>query len=603
MLAAYFARRINAQQRKIEFKIPALAKTPLNPRSTIALEGRDYRVENVAFQSQPNFWVCSALYIPKTTRGPCPAILLQRGHFDPERMAGDYHQIHHDFASNGFAVLSFDSIGIGARHDSSDPLYSPTLEHFALGALLSLWGDSLADRFLWDGMCAVDYLQSRPEIDRDNIYAADYSDTGWSMAMLAAADPRIKRAAIRVHIPVTRRPLPRDSWNQLDDPEQPFNPIDVLNAIAPRPLLALVEEKTELQGLGPESKVLKATEKNWPDQFRLETMRFFGAADPRTSDSGLAPEAPKVPAGASIYQELHKRPPSPSIIPNAALIRQVLTIPAGASDLAPREFAPNVRVEFLSEPGIYIPGGLYRPNERANGKIVVYAAADATTFKPEIDDDLVPDKKTDVEEDDRNDVVEDLLNRGFTVLRIDVRGFGETAPRLVRRALRGPYEHLRNTEAALASLAWELSESLIGMRVLDMMQAAEYASRYGEVWLAGSGMAALWALYAAALSEKVAGVAVRDGLVSYRSLTNPGVFMQATSQIPIGVLNHFDLPQVAASIAPRPLGILNPQDHQKNKLTPAAATVTYAPVVEAYRQKRAEEKFRLAFDRPLASLL
>jgi hypothetical protein len=506
-------------------------------------------------------------------------------------MADDYHQIHHDFVSNGFVVLSFDPIGIGARHDATDPLYSPTLEHFALDALLSLWGESLAERMVWDGVRALDYLESLPEVDKTKIFAADYSDTGWSMAVLAAADHRIQRAAIRIHTPVARRPLPRDSWNQIEDPEQPFNPIDVLTAIAPRPLLRLAED----QATGP----------NWPEQFRLETMRFFGAVNPRLTDGGVAPEPPKLPPGETIYDEIRKRPATLTSIPSPALIRQILTIPQASSDLAPREFPPSVRVEFLSEPGIYIPGGLYRPPERPNGKIVVYATADATTFKPEIDDDIAPQNKTGTyaDADDRTDIVQDLLDRGFMVLLIDVRGFGETAPRLVRRSLRGPYEHLRNTEAALASLAWELGESLIGMRVLDMIEAAEYASRYGEVWLAGSGMAALWALYATALSDKVAGVAIRDGLVSYRALTQPGVFMQATSQIPIGVLNHFDLPQVAASIAPRPLGILDPQDHQKNKLTLAVATAAYAQVREAYRQKSAEDKFKLAFGKPLATLL
>ena len=44
-------------------------------------------------------------------------------------------------------------------------------------------------------------------------------------------------------------------------------------------------------------------------------------------------------------------------------------------------------IEFLSEPGIYVPGRLYRPT-RDNGDCILYTAGNVTTFVLEVDDDL-----------------------------------------------------------------------------------------------------------------------------------------------------------------------------------------------------------------------
>ena len=48
-------------------------------------ERRGYRVENVMFQSRPDFWVTGNLYIPEG-RGPFPAVLSPCGHYPLARM-------------------------------------------------------------------------------------------------------------------------------------------------------------------------------------------------------------------------------------------------------------------------------------------------------------------------------------------------------------------------------------------------------------------------------------------------------------------------------------------------------------------------------------
>jgi len=94
---------------------------PLAPRSARVIERKGYRIENVVFQSQPDYWVPANLYVPTSRPGPLPAVVMQRGHFNAERMSADYQQMYVDFVSQGFVVLAFDPIGQGERRQNYEP--------------------------------------------------------------------------------------------------------------------------------------------------------------------------------------------------------------------------------------------------------------------------------------------------------------------------------------------------------------------------------------------------------------------------------------------------------------------------------------------------
>ena len=49
--------------------------TPLNPVTVRVLERDGYRIECIMFESRPNFWVTSSLYIPMAGSRPFPGIL------------------------------------------------------------------------------------------------------------------------------------------------------------------------------------------------------------------------------------------------------------------------------------------------------------------------------------------------------------------------------------------------------------------------------------------------------------------------------------------------------------------------------------------------
>ena len=116
------------------------------------------------------------------------------------------------FARNGFAVLSYDPIGQGERLEYLDPknltamskgdpypgaslASRATGEHGEAGLQPTLIGDAVARYFGWDGMRAVDYLVSRPEVDANEIGAFGCSGGGAMTALLGAADRRVKATA------------------------------------------------------------------------------------------------------------------------------------------------------------------------------------------------------------------------------------------------------------------------------------------------------------------------------------------------------------------------------------------------------------------------
>jgi cephalosporin-C deacetylase-like acetyl esterase len=679
MLVTYFARRLNdevqhwdAERTKIQtaadmrarnqfvrFKLREMAgalppKVALAARTTRILERNGYRIENVLFQSQPDYWIPANLYLPASGPGPFPAIALQRGHFDAERMSPDYQQLHYDLVKNGFVVLAYDSIGQGERRqhyesggEMFEELLSPTLEHCVIGGLLSLIGESAAAWFAWDGMRAIDYLMERPEVDRAKIGCADHPDTGWNTLFHCALDDRIQCASIHAHGSGRRWPIEAALWNTTDDPEQFLFPAakygvdlpDVMAALAPRPLQILVDDPggdfdNTAAYLSARFRQLGVTEQfgiekarageDWPKALRNATVRWFRRW--LKGDAGEVLETDVVPEtyealhvtpkgslreskiGKPIYSLIRERashlPPAQTPAQLRDEIRRMLMLPPAAHALDARELSSDLlegyrlsTVEFLSEPGIYVPGRLYRPT-RDNGDCILYTAGNVTTFVLEVDDDLGGSAAKE-NSDPSHEFADGLARKGYTVLCVDVRGLGLTRPLASRRDIRGPYEHLHNSDAALANMAWSLGDSLFAMRVRDLLRAAEYASQFGRVRLAAAEMGALWALFVGAVNTRIATVSIQRGLASYRMLTEHGRYMQATSQFIPGILKRFDLPQVAGLIAPRPLAILDPTDHMNMAVDPNVAKQIYSTVQAAYKNINATKEFKLLFHEEL----
>ncbi|MGH7968146.1 MAG: hypothetical protein ACREIC_05395, partial [Limisphaerales bacterium] len=147
------------------------ARNPLNPVIVKSFERDGYKVENLMYESQPDFWVTANLYIPTNGSGPYPGIISPCGHYPTARGYDDYQAAYVHFARNGFVVLAYDPIGQGERRHFWNPMTHVneiggpvTWEHSLPGQLLLLIGEDLTHYRVWDGMRAVDYLLTRPEV-------------------------------------------------------------------------------------------------------------------------------------------------------------------------------------------------------------------------------------------------------------------------------------------------------------------------------------------------------------------------------------------------------------------------------------------------------
>ena len=206
-----------ARQREVRRKILTLIgglpeKTPLNDKTLGSTQAEGFRIEKILYESQPNFPVTALLYLPDpkpganpNTQQKLPAIVVAPGHGFTGK-ATDY-TFASTFARNGFAVLSYDPIGQGERLQYPDPadptktlLKAATGEHGEAGLQPTLIGDALARTFAWDGIRAVDYLQSRPEIDPNRIGAFGCSGGGTMTALLGALDTRVHAIAVACYL-------------------------------------------------------------------------------------------------------------------------------------------------------------------------------------------------------------------------------------------------------------------------------------------------------------------------------------------------------------------------------------------------------------------
>jgi cephalosporin-C deacetylase-like acetyl esterase len=157
-------------------------RTPLQAVTVAVHERKGYRIENVMFQSQPNFWVTGNLYIPTAQKGPFPGIISPCGHYPLARMQPAYQVVYLNLVNNGFVVFAYDPIGQGERRQYWNPLTNtaeigedPDNDHSLPGQLLLLIGEFLSRYFIWDGIRAIDYLETRPEVDKQRIGCAGHS--------------------------------------------------------------------------------------------------------------------------------------------------------------------------------------------------------------------------------------------------------------------------------------------------------------------------------------------------------------------------------------------------------------------------------------------
>ncbi len=173
-------------------------RTPLNARVVGTVECDGFRLENVLFESQPGVFVTAHLALPSSSKGPHPVVMMPLGHSDSGILNPRYAAHLAMTARAGFAAFTWDPISQGERRQAVDPKFDYTdncsTEHCRLGARAWLVGWNFARFRIWDAVRAIDYVESRPDLDCSRLGVMGTSGGGTMSAYMQAFDSRVKAA-------------------------------------------------------------------------------------------------------------------------------------------------------------------------------------------------------------------------------------------------------------------------------------------------------------------------------------------------------------------------------------------------------------------------
>jgi cephalosporin-C deacetylase-like acetyl esterase len=570
-------------------------RTPLNARVTGTLEFPSHRVEKIVFESQPGFYVTANLYLPKTSRMHNPAILFPLGHERGAKAHDAWQHVLATFAQRGYVCLAWDTLGQGERIQLWDTdtqqskVMSSTTEHTILGLQTLLLGDPLARYTAWDGIRALDYLLSRPEVDPKRVGVTGNSGGGTHTAYLAALDDRFAAAAPSCYLTSWRRLLETIGPQDAEQCMPPFLAAgldhgDFVLAAAPKPYLMLVAIRDFFSIDGARQtrdEVARVYQSiGMPDYFgmfeaddghgytkprREAAYRFFSRWLAGKEDATPEPEIKVLAehqlwatrsgqvatefAGSETVFTLNQKRLS-QVRQRGATLESVrrLTGWSPAAGVPPlRSYGaierPGQVIEKLiyePEPGIRIPALVYRGEGtgRRPAVILVHGAGKASAHTE----------------------ADALARQGNIVLSPDLRGFGET------RAVRDNYNsdwarYFGDYESSMTAML--TGKALVIQRAEDIARAVDLLVARPDVdlsriSLSARELGAVPALYVMAFDSRVHSATLERMVVSYESVIRHRIHRQQWENAVPGALRHYDLPDLVRWSGPRAVKIVEP---------------------------------------------
>jgi dienelactone hydrolase len=624
---------------------PFPEKTPLNVRVTGRLQRPGYSVEKILFESMPGFRVTGALFLPERRAKKAPGILFCSGHSASGFRAPHYQQVILNLVRKGFVVFAFDPIGQGERLQYYDEatgksrIGSATKEHSYPGNQLFIAGRSVVRYFIWDGIRALDYLASRPEVDPERLGCHGNSGGGAQTAYIAAFDTRVKAAAVSGYLTNFKWILKSLG---VQDGEQNFfqgwahgiDLPDLIQVRAPRPLLMMVTTRDffpirgareafaeslrvyraygrpgDLQKVeddGDHGYTPKTRETLYtffqrhlaqPGEAREREVTLLADAELTVTSTGQVSTGPGSETvfslnrrdtralldrleGSRRRQDQHCREVSAALRrvsgyrdPDGGEVDSVLT--GRYSD------GPIVEKRFLEGSGPYpIPFVVLMPETVRRNTVILYldpaGKVVPSAYRP---------------------YYETFLNRGHIVVIPDLINTGEV----------GPTEFLGDaTMAGVSSNTWYMSiqsaVSIVGLRAADVNRLVAYLQqRFPQRPIAGVSRGQFNAvlLHAGVANPQFAALALLDPLISYRALVmNRFYRLETIYAAPGGVLGAYDLPDLAACLAPTPLLMVNPVDQNLQPAAGKSVQRSYDFTRSVYRDRGAEDALVIQTDLP-----
>jgi len=610
-------------------------KTPLNAKVVGTIKANGFRVEKVIYESRPQHHVTGNLYVPDG-KGPFPGVLMPCGHSANGKAAEAYQRVCILLAQHGMAVLCYDPIGQGERSQLLDKMGKPaiagsTSEHTMVGIGALLVGQSCATYRIWDGIRSLDYLASRPEVDPKRLGCTGNSGGGTLTAYLMALDDRIVCAAPSCYLTTLERLFatigPQDAEQNITGQVAfGMEHADYILMRAPRPTLMCVATQ-DFFDIGGAKTTFKEASEIYKKLDAEEKMAFFeyndkhGFSKPRReaavrwlkrwlvgvdepikegdfavfkdeelqcTRSGQVLKDLKGKSAFQINREQAEalaegrakargnRDPWVADIEKLIGINQLPKWRSRKLDQIFDNPKPQpwngyqvTRGHFLTESGIRVPFSVFC-GKAATGTMVLYLHEDG----PE----------------SRSDDIANLIKEGNDVAALDLRGWGLTSPTKSSGKKPGYF----GGDFKEAFLALHLNRPLLGQRAYDILRVVDLFSQpYRYVNIVAVGNTGTVALHAAALDSRVESLTIEGSLLSWqRVVQNPVAINQLTNVVP-GALRVYDLPDLAASLAPRTLRIKNPVDGQQRPVSQADLEREYSICRERYARLGAKDKLVL----------
>ncbi len=236
-------------------------QVPPRPEVLYRVDEGDFVREKVVIDTEKHYSVPSYVLVPKDRTlargGRLPAILCLHGHGpfgkepvagvrDPNRPEIDANTRAHNYdygaqmAREGFLVICPDSRAFGELDDGWTRVEARDKcnVHFIRGSLMGL---NLLTLNIWDMMKAIDYLETRKDVDAKRIGAMGLSWGGTRTTWIAALDERVKAADIICYLAQFEHFAVRDAsfcGSQFVPGLFRYGDVaDIAGLIAPRPLL------------------------------------------------------------------------------------------------------------------------------------------------------------------------------------------------------------------------------------------------------------------------------------------------------------------------------------------------------------------------------
>lgn len=234
-------------------------KCELNPEILERRESGSYIREKLSLQVEEGFHMPCYLLIPKNISLPSPVVVALHGHgrgvkdvlgeVDSEEWKRWVESFNYDYAHQlalrGFITFVPEVRAFGEREKDSEKVVPREDRDYRTSCRKSSFNSMLLGRpiiggKIWDMMRAIDYLQTREEVNPEKIACLGLSMGGMITLYGAAVDQRIKAAVISGYLNTFK-----DSIMAMEHCECNYLPgilkygemYDICGLIAPRPLL------------------------------------------------------------------------------------------------------------------------------------------------------------------------------------------------------------------------------------------------------------------------------------------------------------------------------------------------------------------------------